>query len=313
MTTSTTTRTAQTSATRSTSTRPFALEPLPATFGAIVRGIRLADLDEPTFAALHDAWLEYALLVFPDQHLSQQEQVAFANRFGPPEFPLAPISNVLPDGSIRNEAENDVVTRLLKGNQGWHADSTYVHVQAKAAVFTAHVVPAAGGETAWADMRAAYAALDPATRARVERLTAYHSIAYSQRRMGLAIGGKGDDEGRGKDGEYTGYGFEDKAVPLRHLVKIHPETGRPSLLIGRHAHAIPGLDPAESEKLLDELVQFACQPPRTYQHAWTVGDAVVWDNRCLLHRGLPWDMKQARVMYHARIAGDPQSEAAIGV
>jgi len=309
MTNSTTTRTTETIPTSSTRARPFSLEPLPATFGAVVRGLRLADLDEATFAALYDAWLEYALLVFPDQHLSQQEQIAFANRFGPPEFPLAPISNVLPDGSIRDEAENDVVTRLLKGNQGWHADSTYVPVQAKAAVFTAHVVPAAGGETAWADMRAAYDALDPATRARVEGLTAYHSIAYSQRRMGLAIGDAGGD----KDGEYTGYGFADKAVPLRPLVKVHPETGRPSLLIGRHAHAIPGLDPAESEKLLDELVEFACQPPRTYQHAWKVGDAVVWDNRCLLHRGLPWNWKEARVMYHARIAGDPKSEAAIGV
>ncbi len=296
---------------RSTNARPFSVESLPATFGAVVRDIRLTDLDEPTFAALYDAWLEYALLVFPDQHLSQDEQVAFANRFGPPEFPLAPISNVMPDGSLRIEEENDVVTRLLKGNQGWHADSTYVPIQAKGAVFTAHVVPASGGETAWADMRAAYVALDPATRARVETLTSYHSIAYSQRRMGLAIGGMGDEKGDGKDSEYMGYGFEDKAVPLRPLVKIHPETGRPSLLIGRHAHAIPGLDPAESEKLLDELVDFACQPPRTYQHTWTAGDAVVWDNRCLLHRGLPWNWKEARVMYHARIAGDPASEAAI--
>ena len=100
-------------------------------------------------------------------------------------------------------------------------------------------------------------------------------------------------------------------MPRRPLVKVHPETGRKSLLIGRHAHAIPGLSAAESEQLLDELVSFACQPPRTYHHRWTVGDAIIWDNRCLLHRATPWDMTQPRVMWHTRLAGDPQSEAAL--
>jgi alpha-ketoglutarate-dependent taurine dioxygenase len=285
--------------------RPFKLEPLPATFGAIVRGIRLADLDDATFAAVHEAWLEYALLVFPGQHLSKDEQVAFADRFGPREFPLAPLSNLRPDGTLRDPDENDDILRILKGNQGWHADSTYVPIQAKAAVFTAHVVPRAGGETEWADMRAAYQALDPALRERISTLSAHHSIAYSQARAGHAM--------PSKTGEYVGgYGFEGGPPPLRPLVKIHPETGRPSLLIGRHAHAIPGLDPAESERLLDALVDFACQPPRVYRHAWTPGDAVVWDNRCLLHRGMPWDMREARVMYHARVKGDPTSEGALG-
>ncbi|MEZ4332209.1 MAG: TauD/TfdA family dioxygenase [Myxococcota bacterium] len=284
--------------------RPFRLEPLPASFGARVEGLRLADLDETTFAALYDAWLEYALLVFPDQHLTNEEQVAFANRFGPPEFDLAPISNVLPDGALRDPAKNDEILRILQGNQGWHADSTYVPVQAKAAVFTARVVPRHGGETEWADMRAAYDALDPALRARIAELAAYHSIVYSQARAGL--GGPGEDSPF-----FNGYGFDGTPPQLRPLVKLHPETGRRSLLIGRHAHAIPGLDPAESEKLLDELLAFACQPPRVYTHGWRTGDAVVWDNRCLLHRGRPWDLGEARVMVHARIKGDPASEAAI--
>ncbi len=81
-------------------------------------------------------------------------------------------------------------------------------------------------------------------------------------------------------------------------------------MIGRHAYGIPGLDPDESERLLEELVDFACQPPRIYHHAWSPGDAVVWDNRCLLHRGRPWDMTEPRVMYHSRIAGDPATELA---
>ena len=283
----------------------FSAESRPATFGAIVRGIRLAELDEATFRDLYEVWLEYALLVFPDQHLSKDEQVAFADRFGPREFPLAPISNVLPDGSLRDPEKNDEVLRILKGNQGWHADSTYMPIQAKAAVFTAHVVPSRGGETEWADMRAAWDALDPPLRERIEDLSAYHSIVYSQIRAGHAPPGEKSDY-------YGGYGFEGGPPPLRPLVKIHPETRRRSLLIGRHAHAIPGLDPAESELLLDELVDFACQPPRIYRHAWTEGDAVVWDNRCLLHRGMPWDMREARVMYHARVKGDPVAESALG-
>ena len=93
-------------------------------------------------------------------------------------------------------------------------------------------------------------------------------------------------------------------------MKVHPETGRKSLLIGRHAHAIPGLSPDESDTFLDELLDFACQRPRIHHHRWSAGDALIWDNRCLLHRATPWDMTQARVMWHSRIAGDPVSEAA---
>ena len=93
------------------------------------------------------------------------------------------------------------------------------------------------------------------------------------------------------------------------LVKIHPETGVPALLIGRHAYDIAGLAGHESEKLLRELTDFACQPPRLYIHSWTVGDAILWDNRCLMHRAYPWDFAEAREMWLARIAGNPQTES----
>ena len=282
----------------------FQVERLGSTFGAIVTGVKLAQIDDVTFADLYQAWLEYALLVFPEQHLSNDEQVIFARRFGELEFDLLPISNVRRDGTLRPDDGADGVVKVLKGNMGWHSDSTYMPVQAKGAVFTAHRVTSSGGQTGWADMRAAYDALDSETRAQIAEASAYHSLVYSQGKLGHT-----PDE----VGEYSGYGFEGADPPLRRLIKVHPETGRRSLLIGRHAYGIPGLGPAESERLLRSLVDFACQPPRIYHHSWKPGDAVVWDNRCLLHRGRPWDMTEPRIMYHARIAGDSESEFAAHV
>jgi len=279
----------------------FQAEPLDASFGAVVTGLRLAELDEPTFAALYNTWLDHALLIFPGQHLSKADQIAFANRFGPPEFEWAPISNVRADGSVRPDDGADDVIKVLKGNMGWHQDSTYMPVQAKGAVFSAEIVPAAGGETGWTDMRAAYDALDAAMRARIEALSAYHSLHYSQAKQGHTH----------KEGSaYSGYGFQVKDPPLRPLVKTHPETGRRTLAVGRHAYGIPGLAREDSDRLLKELIAFACQPPRVHHHTWTPGDVVVWDNRCLMHRAMPWDMREPRVMYHSRIAGDPVAEFA---
>jgi alpha-ketoglutarate-dependent taurine dioxygenase len=282
--------------------REFDIAPVGATFGAVVIGVKLAVLDDRTWHDLYATWLEYALLIFPGQHLTRDEQIAFAKRFGRLEFELAPLSNVKADGTLIGESENSDMMKVLKGNMGWHCDSTYMPVQAKGAVFSAQVVPNSGGRTGWADMRAAYDALDDEVRAKVDRLAAHHSLYYSQSKLGH----------QPKPGsDYSGYGFHDGPVPLRPLVKVHPETGRKSLLIVRHAHNIPSLDAGESERFLQELVDFACRPPRIYYHDWAPGDAVVWDNRCLLHRATPWDMSEPRVMWHSRIAGDPVSEAAL--
>ncbi len=280
------------------------LEPLDATtFGATVRGLQLRDIDDATFAALKEAWHEYALLIFPGQFLTQDEQNAFALRFGALEFPATPISNIGKDGTVHSDPNDDLV-KSLRGNEGWHFDSTYMPVQAKGAVFTAEIVPEGGADTGWADMRAAYDALDHETRDRIQDLKAYHSLYYSQGRAGYLPKKK-------FDGSYGMYGYHDEEVSLRPLVKVHPETGRPNLLIGRHAHNIVDMDPEESEQLLDRLAEEACQPPRVYHHKWQPGDAVIWDNRCLMHQGTPFDMTQPRRMWHARIAGEHESEAAV--
>jgi alpha-ketoglutarate-dependent taurine dioxygenase len=275
------------------------IEPTPATLGAVVTGVRLAALDDADWRATLAAFHAHAVLVFPDQHLRADEQVAFARRFGEiehivPSVDIVPISNRRRDGSLL--AEDDPTMQILRGNEGWHTDSSYMPLAAKASVLSAEVVPKRGGQTEWADMRAAYAALDDATRARIASLSAYHSLRYSQARIGHTDPGG------------FGYGFGVEKPPLRPLVKRHPVTGRPSLFIGRHAYGIPGLAPEESARLLDDLVEFACQPPRTYQHAWQPGDVVIWDNRCVLHRARPWDHAEPRVMHHTRIAGDPATE-----
>ena len=279
----------------------FTVSPLPATFGAMVAGVRLTGLSEPAFQELYGAWLEYGLLIFPGQHLTRTEQIAFARRFGPPEFEFAPISNVRADGSVRSDNNGDDVVKILKGNMGWHCDSTYMAVQAKGAVFSAQVVPPEGGETEWADMSAAWDALEPKAQARLEGLSASHSLAYSQGKLGHA---------HHQGSAYSGYGLTEAHARVRPMVKIHPETGRKALMIGRHAFNVTGLGQEDGDRMLAELCDFACRPPRVWRHRWTSGDIVVWDNRRMMHRALPWDMSQPRVMWHSRIAGDPATEGA---
>ncbi len=279
------------------------MEPLEASFGAVVHDVELAGADEATVAELVELWHEHALLVFPGQHLTRHEQDQFARRFGDLEFTATALTNIRRDGSLR--APDHELSKSLRANERWHHDSTYMPVQAKGAVFTAEIVPTEGGETGFADMRAAYEALDDATRERIAGLAAFHSRRYSMDRADLHV--DRDDAER-----YGLYGYDaDLEPPLRPLVKVHPATDRPNLLIGQHAHAIPGLSPEESEALLDRLEDHACRVPRTYHHEWTVGDALLWDNRRLMHRATPHDPEQPRRMWHTRIAGDPVTESGL--
>ena len=277
---------------------PFQVDPLPVGFGAKVTGLRLASLSDEAFAALYRIWLDHGLLIFPGQFLSKAQQAAFGARFGPLELTTIPISNVRDDGRLREP--DDAWVRVLKGNQTWHIDSTYVPVQSKGALLSAHVVPPHGGETEWADTAGAYDALPAAMKSRIDGLSAFHSMRRSQALVG-------DDYKAGD--EHGGYGA-DAAPPLRPLVKVHPETGRRALTVGRHAYGVPGLSDTESETLLDELMDLACPPQHVWTHRWRPGDVAIWDNRRTMHRGQPWDLSLPRVLYHTRIAGDPVTEFA---
>lgn len=279
------------------------LEPVDATLGAVVTNADLEHLDDRTWSQIHTAFLDYGVLVFPGQQLSEAGQGAFASRFGELEklHPKQPgatvmIANTKADGTVARPDETQY--QVLKGNEGWHTDSTYMPLASKAAMLYALVLPPAGGETEFADMRAAWDALDAATQEKIESLSAYHSLYYSQWRLGYT------------HNTDNLYGFHDKGAPLRPIVKTHPETGRKSIYTGRHAYGIPGMGAAESERFLDDLLAQACLPPRTYLHRWTLGDLVVWDNRCLMHRARPYDANYPRVLRGCRVSGDPASELA---
>lgn len=278
------------------------VEPLDRSFGAKVYDLTLADLDQKEASEIYELWLKYALLIFPAQNLSNDQQIKFAKNFGALEFDLSPISNVRNDGSIRDANDDDIV-KSLRGNMEWHHDSTYMPIQAKGAVFTAHRVPSKGGETGWADMRAAYDGLSHSMKDKINDLSAYHSYEWSQKER---FGHKDP-----KVSEFNSYGFDIDPKPLRPLVKTHNETGRKCLTIGRHINKIPGMSDQEAQNLARELEEFACSNEDwVYHHSWEVGDAVIWDNRCLMHQACMWDLSEGRIMYHSRIEGDPISEAA---
>ncbi len=229
---------------------PLAIEPTGATLGAIVTGVDLATLDAAAWNDLEAAFHEHAVLIFPGQHLSSEAQIALGARFGEIEHlsadrDIVPISNKSPDGGLAGDDSHQM--QILRGNEGWHTDSSYMPLSAKASVLSARVVPAAGGQTEWADMRAAYDVLDDATKERIAELAAYHSLFHSQAKIGheVAVGG--------------GYGFFEGDPPLRPLVKMHPVTGRKALYIGRHAYGIPGLDPGDS--LLGRIIQRVVRRP----------------------------------------------------
>ncbi|MCH2124253.1 MAG: TauD/TfdA family dioxygenase [Pirellulaceae bacterium] len=278
----------------------LSIEPTDATLGAIVTGIELSALDDATWREIETAFHEHALLIFPGQSLAPHTQVIFATRFGEIEqlyagYDSVALSNKDQKGGMAEEGSYQM--EILRGNEGWHTDSSYMPLAAKASLLSARVVPSKGGETEWADARAAYDGLGETAQFHVADLMAHHSYFHSQAKIGHQV-----EVG-------AGYGFYEGAPPLRPLIKVHPVTGRKALYIGRHAYGIPGLAEEESERLLHDLLTFTCQPPRTYTHAWQAGDVAVWDNRSVLHRARPFDHREAREMLHTRIKGDPTTES----
>ena len=275
-------------------------------FGATATGVDLKNLSDDEFSDLHAAFLEHGFLLFPDQHLDEESSIAFGKRFGDLEFGGAPMANQKKheDGSFGKIY--DLQSQLMRtnvGNEAWHTDSTYKPIASRVAMLSAVIVPDEGGQTELADLRAGYEALDDATKEIVAGLSAFHSTNFSQAND---LGDFPDTNGDGLYGEvYHGEAY------LRPMVKIHPETGKPNLFVGRHAFGIPGLNREESRKLIRSLIEHVVgDDSRVYSHNWVVGDTLLWDNRRALHRARPYDYSKPRYLIGTRVAGDPASELA---
>jgi alpha-ketoglutarate-dependent 2,4-dichlorophenoxyacetate dioxygenase len=281
------------------------ITPLHPVLGAEVTGVDLAgDVDEATFRGIVDAFQEYSVLVFHDQQLTDDRQRAFSERFGPLETTidsigqerrrhpnLVDLSNTDPDDPRRLMGWDDRRMVYQSGNQLWHTDSSFKPVPAMYSLLSGRVVPPVGGETEFVSMRHAYATLPEATKRRLDGRVVVHSILYS--RHTIAPGLFDRDQER-------------ELPPVRQaLVRTNPVNRKKSIYIGSHAWYVEGMPYDESRRLLDELAAHTTKPELVFRHEWRRWDLVMWDNRCVLHRGRPWDAaKHARVMRRTTVAGE---------
>ena len=286
--------------------------PVQGDFVAVVDDIDLSHpLNDEDFAAVEMAFETYGVIVFPAQNITDDQQIAFSRRFGPLEPSvrrhrnravsnvfLSDISNVGSDGQIM--AEKSEAMSYNRGNQLWHSDSSFKEIPSKASLLSAREVPPSGGETEFADMRAAWDTLSAEKQGEISDLVAQHSLAYSRAIMGYDAGEKFMD-------------VEKSEVPTvpQPLIRVSSVTGRKSLYVGSHAAYVDGMDRDAGRTLLDGLLAHAAEDRFIYIHNWAAFDLVMWDNRCINHRGRPWQsQKYRRVMRRTTIGGDGFDEAA---
>jgi len=279
------------------------LFPVTPEFAAEVGDIDLSrPLDASTLHATREAFARYAVLVFPAQTLTIQQHLDFAKNFGPLEVTvqralrneklrapkeIADIANLDADGKVWAK---DARIRLFQmGNRLWHTDSSFKAPSGYASLLYARSVAPFGGHTQFADLRAAFDALPAARKERLRGLIAEHSLIYSRRKLGFNV--------------FTPEEMAAFAPVRRPLLRRIPESGRETLYIASHIGRIEGMEDAETEKLVAELIAHATQRQFVYTHRWRVGDLVMWDNRCTMHRGRPYDdLRWPRDMQRATVA-----------
>ena len=279
----------------------FTVRRLTPNVGAEISGLDLSrPLDPDTMARVRKVWLDSVVVVFPQQSIDDDQQIAFSRQVG--ELEMINMSALQLPGrpeiyAATNLDENDdfmapdhPVMQVNHDNRKWHSDSSFKRVPAMASLLHARIVPPEGGDTAYANLAAAYEALSDDVKAKIDGLVVVHNFYWSRR-----------------DVKVTAFtDAETMAIPpVRHpLVRRHPETGRPALFVGSHAESIEGMEWEEGRELIDSLNEHATQPRFVYQHAWRVGDLVWWDNRAALHRGMPFDISRyKRRMHRTTVAG----------
>jgi alpha-ketoglutarate-dependent 2,4-dichlorophenoxyacetate dioxygenase len=272
-------------------------------FAAEVGDVELGKpLAADDLAAIRAAFTKYAVLVFPDQEFSDDSQLDFARLFGPLEITvfkarkdhklrlhenLADVGNL--DAENRILETNDRQRLYNLGNRLWHTDSSFKRLPAYCSMLHARSIPPIGGQTEFADMRAAYDALTEETKRRIDGLVAYHSIMTSRAKLGFADFDETEREAF-------------KPVP-QVLVRRLQDSGRKSLYLASHAGTIRGMADDEARELIDELTAHATQRQFVHSHRWRVKDLVIWDDRCTMHRGMDFDdQRYARDMRRATVS-----------
>lgn len=279
----------------------FTVRKLTPMIGAEISGLDLRQpLDPDTMAEVRKVWLDNVVVVFPGQPIDDEQQIAFSRQVGALE--LINMSALQMSGKpeiyrATNLDANDEfmspdhpVMRVNHDNRKWHSDSSFKRVPAMASLLHARIVPPVGGDTAFANMAAAYEALSDDMKAKIKGLVAVHNFYWSRR-----------------DVEVTAFTQEETTAipPVRHpVVRRHPETERPALFVGSHTESVDGMEWEEGRALIDSLIEHATQPEFVYQHAWRVGDLVWWDNRAALHCGMPFAVtRHKRRLHRTTVAG----------
>jgi taurine dioxygenase len=272
--------------------------------GAEVIGVDLRDVDDHTFRAIHEAWLNHLVLVFRGQSLSDDQLIAFSRRLG--ELDLAPIQETgrrFVEGYPEIYIVSNVIEKgtpigsLGAGELVWHTDMSYQEDPPKASMLYALEVPPEGGKTGFVNMYEAHRALPLQLKERITGLWVKHDGTYNSGGY-VRAGVTPSDDPREAPGT------------IHPLVCTHPETGRKCLYLGRRRNAyIDGLPLAQSEALLDELWAYATRDELTWYNEWRVGDLVLWDNRCTMHRRDPFDPAARRVMHRTQIKGETRPVA----
>jgi taurine dioxygenase len=273
--------------------------PTAAALGAAVAAGDLRGVDDAVFARILEAWHAHAVVLFRDQILSDHDLIAFSRRFG--DLDIAPIQengrrfvDGMPEIYIVSNVKvnGEAIGSLGDGEAAWHTDMSYLDLPPKASMLYALEIPPHGGNTSFCSMYAVYDALPAALKSRIADLKIKHDGTYNSGgyvRQGVTP----TDDPRTSPGT------------LHPLVCTHPANGRRMLYLGRRRNAyIAGLDLASSQALLDELWSHVGRPEFTFEHVWRVGDLVLWDNRCTMHRRDAFDPNSRRIMHRTQVKGD---------
>jgi alpha-ketoglutarate-dependent 2,4-dichlorophenoxyacetate dioxygenase len=267
-------------------------------FAAEMRGIGLADVAErdDAYAFVRAAFEAHSVLVFRGQPITNELQLAYSKRFGPLEVakaasrgegtPFSILTNIEPDGGLVPPGHKEALR--ARANQLWHTDSCFKDPPALASVLSARAISPVGGETEYASMRLGWERLPEAMRARLADAYAWHDYAHS----------------RGKIAPHLASQRERTTLPpVRWRIRWrNPVNGRDSLYIASHTCAIDGMVEDEAQALIEKLIEHTTAPGHTYLHHWQPGDIIMWDNRCILHRGRPWPDDKPRHVVRTTIS-----------